>query len=382
MNDIESLLLKVAPPAPPAALEERVVREAARRARPQRWGFVAMAAALLGCAAALVAILMPRPAVEAPAKGQDREPVELRVEVTNFYRDGAGKTWSSGAWEIRLDKDAKTAAVRRTLALDKETVGWEGSLAADTLLEALTDLKKRGLFTVPDSAPCRCDAPQFKVTAREGAASHAFAFRHSHDDHDQAQKEIVEAIRALADKHLARKGWRPRAGDSITLRIAVKSVLEGGGGHSQRQNSGSQTYEFREVDGGLRKVHTTARMNDHAFNLDPELFAALLPPDGTVAEWRVAHDALPAPWATGVLKSGGATLTLKETKDIDGRRCAVAAVKVQAADAAGREYALDGEAVLWIERGLLMSLRLSGTEKDGGRSGDCSVEITTTVRTK
>ena len=139
------------------------------------------------------------------APAPEGDGVSVRVTVANFYKTADGKLWSSGSWEITRAKGDPVAAVRWVLEPQAKGTAkrdWKGEMSLQNLDQALADLKKKGLFTAKDSQPCLCDAPQFKMTAKEGKTEHAFKFGHGHGDHDQEQKALVDGFLKLVEEHV------------------------------------------------------------------------------------------------------------------------------------------------------------------------------------
>lgn len=128
---------------------------------------------------------------------QDQESIEIRVTVGNFCKD-----WDSGAWDITYTKGDKFAKLRYVLTPEKgEKREYIGEVALDKLKEALAGLAKKGLFKLKDAPRCKCDAPQFAVSAKEGKTENAFTFGHSHEGRDEEQKAVIDVIIALVEKH-------------------------------------------------------------------------------------------------------------------------------------------------------------------------------------
>lgn len=128
----------------------------------------------------------------------------IRVEAGNWEKkiDGVVRRWAR--WEIRRAKGSDRAVVEFRLPLKKSRDEIRrGELDKDALARALEELKL-GLFKLEDGERCKCDAPRYTVTAREGDTRHSFSYGHSHDDHDQQQK-LIDRIVALVEQHVSKK---------------------------------------------------------------------------------------------------------------------------------------------------------------------------------
>jgi hypothetical protein len=141
--------------------------------------------------------------VLALAAGSEDEGVSIRLTVSNFYKTADGMFWSSGAWELSQDQSAGKVRVRVTLEPQRKGAprrDLTGTVDAEGFGKAFADLKKKGLFSAGNSRACLCDAPQFRMAAREKKQEHRFRFEHAHA-HDADQKALVDGFIALVEKH-------------------------------------------------------------------------------------------------------------------------------------------------------------------------------------
>lgn len=101
------------------------------------------------------------------------------------------------------------------------------------------------------------------------------------------------------------------------------------------------------------------------FDLD-DTFAQSFPQDPVAvgATWEVPAETLKKMFHDPT-SEGKMTLTLKEVKDVDGRRCAVldAAMQMKGKAEEGVDISMDvkGPIVIWLERGYTLSAKLTGT---------------------
>jgi len=131
--------------------------------------------------------------------------VSVRLTVANFYKTADGKMWSSGSWELTFKKGDDVAKARLVLEPQGKTGerrDWKGEVSLKELDKAVVELKRKGLFTAKDPVPCACDAPRFKMVAKEGRVEHAFNFGHDHPNQDQLQKALVDAFIRFIESHV------------------------------------------------------------------------------------------------------------------------------------------------------------------------------------
>jgi hypothetical protein len=62
------------------------------------------------------------------------------------------------------------------------------------------DLKKKGILSAEDPVPCGCDAPVFRMAAREGKTEHSFLFGHDHKDQDRKQRALIDGFIKAVEK--------------------------------------------------------------------------------------------------------------------------------------------------------------------------------------
>jgi hypothetical protein len=137
-----------------------------------------------------------------------RPAVSVKLDVSNYYTDGAGTMWSAGVWEIEAAEKADVAAVRVTLEPLKkggERRALKGDMPRADVAALMETLRKSGVFTAKDAQGCLCDAPVFTLTAREGDARNSFRLAHNHDDHDNRQRGMIEAVVRAAEKCATKK---------------------------------------------------------------------------------------------------------------------------------------------------------------------------------
>lgn len=204
-----------------AALES-VGRRPRRDARP--W-LAAAAAAPLFAALGLAAVLWAgRPT--GAAAGQDKPAIEVRLTVANFYRAKDGTMMSAGTWEFACADGAAKGVAKFSLTpetADGKKREGAGEITREQAAALIAGLRKDGLFTAADAKKCKCDAPVFAVSAKEGAAKNAFTLMHDHDDHDGAQRRLIEGIIAAVETHAA-----PRP--AVKVRLEVSNYYKDGAG--------------------------------------------------------------------------------------------------------------------------------------------------------
>ncbi|HVE41592.1 MAG TPA: hypothetical protein VNM14_16995 [Planctomycetota bacterium] len=127
----------------------------------------------------------------------------VRLSVSNFYKTPDGTLWSSGAWQVTREKGAATAKVR--LVLEPQAKGGtrrdlKGEMDARDFEKLFADLKKKGILSAEDPVPCGCDAPVFRMAAREGKTEHSFLFGHDHKDQDRKQRALIDGFIKAVEK--------------------------------------------------------------------------------------------------------------------------------------------------------------------------------------
>jgi hypothetical protein len=132
------------------------------------------------------------------ATGSEDEGISIRLTVSNYYKTADGTIWNSGVWELAQDRSVRVALEPNAKGGARREL--KGTIDAEQFGKAIADLKKKGLFTARNSKPCLCDAPQFKMSAREKKLAHEFRFEHGHA-HDADQRALVDGFIALVEKH-------------------------------------------------------------------------------------------------------------------------------------------------------------------------------------
>ena len=127
----------------------------------------------------------------------------VRLSVSNFYKAPDGTFWSSGAWQLTLEKGAASAKAR--LVLEPQPKGrtrrdLKGEMDARDFEKLFADLKKNGLLTATEPIPCLCDAPVFTMASREGKTEHAFRFGHDHKDQDRKLRALIDGFIKAVEK--------------------------------------------------------------------------------------------------------------------------------------------------------------------------------------
>ena len=95
-------------------------------------------------------------------------------------------------------------------------------------------------------------------------------------------------------------------------------------------------------------------------------------PDKAVAigeSWDLQGDELKKVFVNGDFTEGRIVVSLRDVKEIDGRRCALLMTKYDVKSAAGgakRELSLSGTLTVWIDRGYILAMNQSGTMKTDG----------------
>jgi hypothetical protein len=136
--------------------------------------------------------------------GAEDEGCSVRLSVSNFYKTPDGAFWSSGSWQVTYEKGAASAKVR--VVLEAQAKGGprrdlKGEMEAQEFEKLFADLKKMGLMSAVDPAACLCDAPRFRMAAREGRTEHAFQFGHDHKDQDRKLKALIDSFIKVLEKH-------------------------------------------------------------------------------------------------------------------------------------------------------------------------------------
>ncbi len=124
----------------------------------------------------------------------------------------------------------------------------------------------------------------------------------------------------------------------------------------------------REVYGALQGV---SEADLKAISIDDPL--TRLYPDKPVAvgdTWEISGEGLKKFFPAGDFTKGQIVVTLRDIKEIDGRRCALLVtnydVSGQAADGVTRELRLQGTLTVWIDRGYILAMSQSGRLKTSG----------------
>jgi hypothetical protein len=118
------------------------------------------------------------------------------IEVLLSVSNNVGK-WETAEYRIAWPKGAATGEVssevdrkqRKTAVLD-----------AGVLRSGIAELRDRGLLTLRDATKCKCDAPQYRLTATVGDRKNSLHFGHAHAEIDHPQWELVEAVIRFVEK--------------------------------------------------------------------------------------------------------------------------------------------------------------------------------------
>jgi uncharacterized lipoprotein YmbA len=214
-EDVEALLDREPRPEPPASVEVALRRALERGRRPVSFPFrrFAMVAASLSLFAVVLASVLMGGPPGAPA--QEKKPaVDVRLEVTNYYKSADGTMFSSGSWDFSCAEGAAKGKAAFSLKGDTKREG-TGEITREQAAALMASLKKDGVLTAQEAQPCKCDAPVFTVRVVDGEAKNSFALRHAHDDHDGAQRRLIESIIAAVEKIAA-----PRPAVAIKLEVS------------------------------------------------------------------------------------------------------------------------------------------------------------------